>query len=559
MADKKIIYSILLILILTLHLIFVIISMRQPLLGDDLLFAEGAKSVANIGKPLIDYGINNPGFYTLWHIPLYIYIMGGFVYLFGFNIYSLRATAAIFNFLTIILVYLITKEILKNNKNKEEWSLFAAAIYALNPIIIQNSMLLDIDGGVLNFAMYLFLYLYIKQKNFLYLIPSLIFVFLSKEIGPVVLFGGIFLIELATLEFKKILKLFLLFFISAGLALGIWWIFSQFLGLNFMTPLLHNFAFGKRDLSLIRILTSVWEFKNFVYFAIPFLIILFFIFTIKFYLELIKERKKINEEEKKNALLFNIIAILIVIMYFYFGRSAWGFPKYQVIAVPAISIFITYMLSKSSIMQRFYELLKSKKLFFIVLLIILAVYFMIIVKDPLIPEFDSTATNVNMMLALKLVITNFVLYIIVPILICLIFFSLFKSKGKFAIILILLTLFAFVYIDILHTVVNYSTYSKYGTSGTWEVVHYLNEKDISAKEVATHSHLGMLLNMSEYYEITFVYYSQEDFKKGIVDNPDINYIIIYERDIDRIGKNMKYFGLQKQIGSYYIFKKNPQF
>jgi len=552
MLSKK---KLILIIILIVYLLFVVWSMGQPFHGDEVIFSESAKGILEKGAPIIDMGVNNQNILALYHVPLYIYIMSGFIFLFGYNPYSFRLVSVIFSLLTIVLVYLIVKEILKDNKNKENWALFASLLYALNPLVIQSSILLDIDGGLLNFAIYLFFYFFIKGKKFYYLIPALVFVLLSKEVGAPLIFITLIVFFVLTFKWKEIPKTVLLFLISFILFLGVWWLFASLLGLDFMMPIEFNYFSGSFPFDLSSLIIAIYEFKNFVYFANPFFILLFAIFTIIFYFKIIKKRDYLKQEDNKKILLFNLFALLIILLYLRFRGSSYGFPKYHIIAMPAICIFVTYIISKSNIMLYFKKILTRKKLLFVLLVIVLIFYFLVIIKDPLIPEFDSAPQNIEIKTASLLTLKTFTLYVIVPFLICFLGFSLARFKGKIYIILIFLTLFLFLYINIVQASASYSTYSKYGDYGIPEVVDYFKNNNIPTREIAAHIHLGSYLGISEYYEIYFSYNNPEQFRKEIVDNEGLEYLVIWERDIARIGENMQYFELEKKIGTYYVFKK----
>jgi len=549
--------------ILAIHVIFVIFSMNQPFHGDEVVFVESAKGILKTGKPVFDYSAFKPNFIGLWHSPLYAYILSVFIFIFGESIYSVRAVSALFNIFTIVLVYLITRKVLEKNKNNENWALLTTFIYALNPLTVQSSVIIDIDGGILNFAVYLFLYLFIKNKNFYYLIPSLLFVFLAKENVYFILFLVFFVYCILTFEWKKIPKIIFLFLIAGVLFVTFFWIYCSFLGLDFSMPFKHNFS-GFGDIKIIRSdLTSwaisAWSFKTFFYFAVPFFVILFFIFTFSFYYSLTKN--KYLDSEQKPILLLNVLSIISILVFFYLGVSCWGFPKYYIIALPGMSIFLVYMLSQEKILRSMSDFpIKNKNFLFCVVLIalfdILLVYFQLFVQNPLIPEFDSAAVNTNIFYAIKLISYTFVLYTVVPFFICFFILCLFKFKRKVLVSLIFLTFFMFLYLNLTHAFANYSTYSKYGDKGILEVVNYFNSRKIPPNEITTHMHLGKYLGISDYYEITFAYNNEKDFKEKIIDNKNIKYLVIWERDIGRIGKkNMGYFYLKRKIGSYYIFKK----
>lgn len=543
-------------LIILLHLIFVFISMGQPFHGDEVIIPEAAKGVLKTGGvPVLDYGDKDNGFEQSVHIPLYVYIMSFFIFLFGYNIYSIRAVGAIFNLLTIGLVYLITKELLKDYENKEGWALAASFLYALNPLTIQSSILIDIDGGLLNFSIHLFLYALIKTKKLYYLIPALVLVFLSKLVGPPLIFIALIVCFFITSRYRKVFSTGFLFLTSGIIALGMWWGVAKVVGANFLMSIQHNSVGGVLHVSLFRGLIAIWQFKNFVYFAIPFFILLFLVLSFIFYKKLIKNRGMLKDKLVRKALLFNVFALVVILFYLYSGGSAWGFPKYQIIALPSMCIFIVYILSKSNISLHLENVWKTKKGLLLILTILLSAYFLVFVSDPLIQEFDSAPQNINIQSSILAVLKSALMYILIPFGICFGFFSLSRTKSKFWISLIFLILFLFAYINIFQASVDYSTYSKYGDEGVLEVVEYIKKNNIPASAIASQVHIGSYLDISEYREISFIYNDPEKFRKDIVEDDRIKYIITWERDIARMGEDMKFFTQEKIIGSYYIFKK----
>jgi len=549
----KIIY--ILLAILLVHSIFVIISIGQPFHGDESIWSESAEALLKTGKPIFDYGVNNPNYLAI-HIPTNVYIISGFIYLFGYSEYSVRAVSAIFNLLTILLVYFIILEVLKNNPKKEKWALLAVFLYALNPYTIQSSVLLDVDGGLLNFSLYLFLYLFIKKKKFWYLIPSLTLIFMTKEVGSLLIFALLISINLINFNFKKIFSTLSLFIISGLIFFLLCVIFSNITGLNLMeTYKMSYFGQGTSFLDKGDLFIHLWNFKNFIYSSTPFFSFIFFIFTFIFYYKISKNQKLFKEKEVQNIFLFNLFAIGIILFYLFLGGSGWGFPKYHIIAVPAMVIFVTLLLSRSNILTKIKDKISSNKLAFLLLFLFLLIYFLFLVKDPLIAEFDSTRNNTNPISAAFLILKSFTFYFIIPLIISIIYISLLKFKRKILLALIILTLFTYLYLDILHASVDYSINFKYGDTGVREVISYVKENNISAEKIATYMHIGHYIGLSEYYDVSFVYDYPEIFKKEIVENQSIQYLILWSRDINRIGKNMNYFELEKQIGSYYIFRR----
>ena len=134
-------------------------------------------------------------------------------------------------------------------------------------------------------------------------------------------------------------------------------------------------------------------------------------------------------------------------------------------------------------------------------------------------------------------------------------FKIKNIKMNLALSLLFLTIFYYIYLNSLHLVADYSTYAKYGDKNQLEVVEYFKNKGIPTHQIATNVNLGYYLGISNYFEIVLIYDSPDLFKEKVVENKDINYLAIWERDIGRIGENMKYFELEKKVGTYYIFKR----
>jgi 4-amino-4-deoxy-L-arabinose transferase-like glycosyltransferase len=566
--NKKILYAIL-ISIFALHIILVLISMAQPFEGDEVIFSECAKNYADNGKPsLIQSQFHNATRYPdldkqyhfssfhsscLGHPPFYITVLAAFISIFGQSDYSLRMLQAIFGLFSVFLVFLISRKIFEESPNKDAVSLIAAALYALNPLVVQSSIITDIDGGTLNFFTLLFVYFFISQKNFYYLVPALTLIIWNKFTTPIILFGALALYFIIQRDWKGAGKNIILFALAGISFIISFWIFSHLLNVNFLDPFANIFSperVSSSRFTLSSMLRSAWSLKIFIYFASPFLLALFSIFSIKFYSSIYKKLKNLDSKEKL-LLFINFAAIITILFYAYLGANAWGFPKYYISAMAPICIFIA-----SFITSELPKLNKSKISAIAILYILLVIFMLIFLKDPLLPEFDSTASNIVAASALLKVSVGFAFYSIIPFIITF-FLASWISKKKIIASLSLLLVFFYVYINAVQAITGYSSYYRYGDTGILETVQYFKDNNISANQVASYPNIGYYLDIKNYYEITFVYKTPEDFKKYIIENPEINYIAIYERDIVRIGEdNMKHFGLKEKIGSYYIYEKN---
>ncbi|KKT25431.1 glycosyltransferase family 39 protein [Candidatus Pacearchaeota archaeon] len=551
---------IILVAILTINAVFFILSANQPFQGDEVVFPECAKQVIETGKPIINHSIYRPNFECLWHPPLYIYLLSANISIFGDNNYSIRAVQGFFSLLSIILVFFITKNIFKEKDFKDEASLLAAFLYALSPLLIQGSIVTDIDGGLLNFVTLLFLFFFVRNSSFYVLVPSLLLVFWSKFSSPVILFVGIMAYYIVNKEWKKSAKIISLFVITAILFMITFWIYSSSFDLDFFGPTGNVFSkerVSSNRFTYLGFVKSAWALKSFSYFVIPFFVLLFLLLSFYFYKDLIS--KKDWDKTERKLLIFNLISLSGIAMFTYLGASAWGFPKHFHAALAPMFIFTVgaLFLKKKEILTFFEN--KRNIILIAILFVILAFYVLIFITDPLMPEFDATAKAADLGYAIVSILKTFTLYVLIPLIIASIVFYFVKGYSKtdkILILLLLLVIFFSIYINILHASTSHSSYYRYGDTGVLETVNYIKQNNIDSRQVATYGNIGYYFGMSNYYDIIFVYLDENTFKEKVIENNDIRYIIIFQRDIDRIGEdNMAKFKFTKQIGSYLIYEK----
>ncbi|MCC6178617.1 MAG: hypothetical protein IT305_25205 [Chloroflexi bacterium] len=130
----------------------------RPFVYDDVNFALGARAVAETGQP---YG--NQGYllhlywlreqWALWHPPLYVYTLGLAVWLFGAAEEPMRGLGITCLLVAAALAFdLARRTVLAHGGTPTRAHLggaIAVALYLLNPLAIQASMVLDIDNTLL--------------------------------------------------------------------------------------------------------------------------------------------------------------------------------------------------------------------------------------------------------------------------------------------------------------------------------------------------------------------------------------------------------------------------
>ncbi len=541
--------------IIILHLVLILFSASQLYYGDETYLITAAREVSqghvtghlsHFQGKLIEDKSN-----MLIHPPTYVYLLALFIFLFKESTFSIRAVSGLFSIGILILIFLITRKILedKNTENAELWALIAAFLYAINPFAVQSSIIVDIDGGLLNFFILLFFYFYIKEKSFFYLVPSLFMVFASKMIGPVMLFASLFLLNLGMKNYKGILKTISLFLISGFLFFLSFFIYTRAFGLSMAPLLTHSSIIGVLKNFSVNyapmLLRSFWGFKGFIYFITPFLFFLFIILSLKIMFSIFTYKYDYIIKYKNIMLLWIFIIINLLFLVILSGNAGWNFPKYYIIILAPMIISVVYFTPK--------KIMHIEKIILILLLtlILLAVYFMIFIKDPIIPEVQGRISTVSIASVIKPVLTRFVLYSIIPIILCFLLFIRIPRK-RIWIVLFFLLLFTSIYLDIIQARADYSTHNIYGDKGLKEVINYMKDKPPS--EILCYAHVGFFLNYTDTYELTTLYYD----KPALVETlKKVKYIVLYQKDIDLIGKEiLKDFKLDREISDYKILKKS---
>lgn len=544
-----------LISIILIYLVFVILSANQLYRGDEVVFLISAKDIVEnhqmAGRFSFTNGVlNNNTSRMLSHSPVYIYLLSLFMRIFGDSMYFMRAVSTIFQIGTIILVYFLTKLILQKReaKNTVNYSLLASFIYALVPLTIQSSIILDIDGGLLTFFILLFLYFYISNKSFVYLIPSLFMVFASKEmIGALILFISLIILNLVSLDWKKLFRTIKLFLITAVLFFLIFIGYAELFNLDwrwlFISNSILSFIIKWVETPYLLLIRSLWSLKLVAYFMIPFTIFLFIILSYEIF-KRIKHEKLEYIQQNKDILLLWIYSIVVIGFYFVTSVTGWNFPKYQAILTAPIIILIIYFTSGME--------LNFKKLIPILLItvVLLLGYFLFFVGDPLIPEITGRIKTTSLQQAIEPILIRFLIYAIIPIVLCA---GLFKriQKNKLWFVLIFLLIFTSFYIAIIQSRADYSTHNIYGDRGLEEVISFMSIMPPS--EILCYPHLSYYLGYEDTYELTTIYNNKTRVKEVL---EEVNWVILYQKDIDLIGEEtLKDFKLEKEIYDYKILRK----
>ncbi|OGM19058.1 hypothetical protein A2955_01285 [Candidatus Woesebacteria bacterium RIFCSPLOWO2_01_FULL_37_19] len=184
--------------------IFMLSSVPSGFFADEASIGVNAYSLLTTGKD--EYGVSAPIFFKSfgdYRLPVPIYSNILFIALFGLNEFSVRFTAAFFGTLTIILIYLITKELFKS----ETAAIFSAFFLAISPWHIHFSRFgSEYIYFPFWFCLSLYLFLVAFKKPIFYILSFFSFGVSIYTYYPSIFITPSFLIFLIALFFKNISK-----------------------------------------------------------------------------------------------------------------------------------------------------------------------------------------------------------------------------------------------------------------------------------------------------------------------------------------------------------------
>jgi len=183
------------------YLVLVGRQLGRPLMYDDANFALAAQAVADTGLPFGNQGwMSERGDFSqreqwaLWHPPLYVYAEGLAARLGGWSPPVLRAVGLAGGLAAGVLTYFLAADLTVGSRlAKDLAGGLAAALVLACPLIVQSTLVLDIDFALLLPLTLLFLGLYLRlegtRRRWLWLGPLFALLLWSKMTNPVLLLG----------------------------------------------------------------------------------------------------------------------------------------------------------------------------------------------------------------------------------------------------------------------------------------------------------------------------------------------------------------------------------
>jgi hypothetical protein len=155
------------------YLVFVGAQLNRPLMYDDANFALGAGAIAQTGLPFGNQGwMSDRGDFShreqwaLWHPPLYLYADGLLARIGGWTPAVLRLPGVFSGLATALLTFLLGRDLTRGPPTvKAVAGATAVALVLVCPLVIQSTLVLDIDFPILLPLCLLFLWLYPRLED----------------------------------------------------------------------------------------------------------------------------------------------------------------------------------------------------------------------------------------------------------------------------------------------------------------------------------------------------------------------------------------------------------
>jgi hypothetical protein len=139
------------------YLALVGFQLNRPLMYDDANFALGARAIDDTGLPYGNQGwmsdrgdFSHRDQWALWHPPLYLYAEGLLTRLAGWTPRVLRLLGVVGGLATAFLTFVLARDLTRGPLVAQNVaSATAVGVVMLSPLVVQSSLILDIDFPIL--------------------------------------------------------------------------------------------------------------------------------------------------------------------------------------------------------------------------------------------------------------------------------------------------------------------------------------------------------------------------------------------------------------------------
>jgi glycosyltransferase involved in cell wall biosynthesis len=222
-------------------------QLNRPWVIDEMDFPALGRAIARTGLPFYYRGEDLPRYPGIFHVPLYGYVLGGWIKIFGESISSIRAFSVLSSLLAFALGFRILSQLCREARTSLSGpALFYGLFLLPSPFWIQSALLPDIDGTVLIVAFLATLTLLVDwagdptPKRTLVVGLVLGFAFLAKLTTTV---SFIVLVPLAAIfgspavpGWKRGLRALAIMGLGVGLFVAVWGALAHFAQVDFWYP-----------------------------------------------------------------------------------------------------------------------------------------------------------------------------------------------------------------------------------------------------------------------------------------------------------------------------------
>lgn len=316
----------------------------QPYVIDEAVFPYVANGIMKNGAPYFYNGEFGPNVLGLWHPPLYDYLLAAQVRIWGVSSFAVRSFGAI---CAIASFFLLTFALRRISPGVKQYGyVIMAALFLLNPLVISDALIPDIDGtlGLVVVTLSIWVATFVSQAT---LSPRMIiglFGLATLAVSTkftlaaiVAIIVGCSALIATTERWRKVLWVVVTFAAGTAVSLGMLFALGAILKFNALAPFDYLFgslgsrAPGRSGLPGTIDTLVVGPGSNVVWIGPALLLSA----ATSFVLVMIFKPQAVN---RPLAGLLVVSSLLIVVAYSYISGSPFGFPKYTAIVVPGLAL-----------------------------------------------------------------------------------------------------------------------------------------------------------------------------------------------------------------------------
>lgn len=333
---------------------FLMISVPQwgnPYVIDEAVFPYVADGIVKNGAPFFYNGEFRPNDLGLWHPPLYDYLLAAQVRIWGMSPFAVRSFGAICVIGSFFVATLALRRLAPGLKRYGYVVL--AGLFLLNPLVISDALVPDIDGTLGLFVVTLSIWVstVVAQESLSKRMILGLFGFATLAVSTKFTIAAIVAVVIgcsaliaAQQRWRKLLWVFITFAAGTAVALGLLFASGAILKFDAYAPFEYLFgSLGSRAPGRSGIMGTiatlvvgpgsnvVWIGPALILSAVAALFVLLAV--------------KPAAVSRSLAGLLVVSSLLIVVAYSYISGSPFGFPKYTAVVVPGFALVTTLILT----------------------------------------------------------------------------------------------------------------------------------------------------------------------------------------------------------------------